>query len=276
MLLTSLEIKQICDAMKKDQHKVVVSLDLGLSQQSVFITDSFAVFPNGEKLDLRLSERIDAKSCYLIQNQKLAKVQLFSPATNRHYKLVPTSDWPTVTISGVPMHQKTRVTPKKDAYEKVNAIAIHGNVLDTCTGLGYTAILASEKADHVTTAEKDENILALARINPHSQALFERKNIEIVQDDIFTAIRTFNKELFDVIVHDPPTFKLAGELFGREFYRELYRVLKKDGWLFHYTGRFGIRSGRKFIDEVIKRLKEVGFINIKKVMDKQAVTCQKP
>lgn len=174
------------------------------------------------------------------------------------------------------MHQKTRVTPQEDAHEKTSAVEIHGAVLDTCTGLGYTAILAAQKAERVVSVEYDAQILELARLNPYSRELFANKTIQLVRGDVRDVIRTFKDNEFDVIIHDPPTFKLAGELFGREFYREAYRVLKKSGWMFHYTGRFGIKSGRRFIEEVIKRLKEVGFTTIRKVMDEQGVVCQKP
>lgn len=37
-------------------------------------------------------------------------------------------------------------------------------------------------------------------------------------------------------MHNPPRFSIAGELYGLDFYRALYRVLRRDGKLFHYTG----------------------------------------
>ena len=41
----------------------------------------------------------------------------------------------------------------------------------------------------------------------------------------------------DAILHDPPRFGIAGELYSQGFYYEqLARILKRRGRLFHYTG----------------------------------------
>lgn len=275
MILTFKEIDDLRNAAKEHKNEIEISLDLGVSKDKVRINDNKVTFKDGTRIDLSDTEKIDSKSCYLIRNNKLIKIQLFSRETSKYYKLVPTPDWPTITISGVPMHQKTRATPKKDAIDKINHIDIKGKVLDTCTGLGYAAILASEKADKVITVEHDNNVLEIARLNPYSIKLFNNKKIELINWDINKIIKTFKNNEFDAIIHDPPTFKLAGELYGRDFYKQLYRVLSDNGELFHYTGRVGIWGGRSFIDEVTKRLKEIGFRNIKKVMDEQALICRK-
>ena len=41
---------------------------------------------------------------------------------------------------------------------------------------------------------------------------------------------------FDAVLHDPPRFGIAGELYSQAFYDHLARVLKPRGVLFHYTG----------------------------------------
>ncbi len=275
MILTSQGLARLQKAHETGEKAADISLDLGLTKSTIIIEGDTALLPDGSRLNIDKIRKLDEKSCYTIRDEELVKVQMFSPEMNRHYKLVPTKDWPTVTISGVPMHQKTRATPKEDAVQKTSAVKIYGIVLDTCTGLGYTALIAAKKADNVVTVEHDPNILEIARLNPYSSDLFTNKKIKLIEGDIFEVIHEFRDRMFDVIIHDPPTFKLAGELFGRAFYCELYRVLNKRGSLFHYTGRVGIRSGRSFVDEVIKRLKDAGFRKIKKVMDNQAVACQK-
>jgi len=274
MILEFKNINELKKAIEEKKQELEISVDLGLNKAKIKIEGNTVVFPDGNKLDFSKIKKIDEKSCYLAYKNKLVKIQTFSKETNKHYKLVPTKDWSTVTISGVPMHQKTRATPKEDAIKKTS-FGIKGKVLDTCTGLGYTAIFASKKADKVITVEYDDNIIEIAKLNPYSRDLFNNKNIEILRGDIKSVIKQFKNNEFDAIIHDPPTFKLAGELYGREFYKQLYRVLKNDGELFHYTGRVGIRKGRRFIDEIIKRLNEVGFKDIKKVMDEQAVVCKK-
>ena len=40
----------------------------------------------------------------------------------------------------------------------------------------------------------------------------------------------------DAVLHDPPRFGIAGELYSQSFYDQLARVLRPRGRLFHYTG----------------------------------------
>jgi hypothetical protein len=55
---------------------------------------------------------------------------------------------------------------------------------------------------------------------------------------------------------------LAGQLYSGAFYRELLRVLRPGGRLFHYIGRpdsgYGARTGAG----VIRRLRDAGFTGI--------------
>ena len=60
-------------------------------------------------------------------------------------------------------------------------------------------------------------------------------------------------------MHDPPTSSLGGALFSREFYKELLRVLKPGGILYHYIGDPDSKSGGRDTAAVGKRLKEAGF-----------------
>ena len=62
------------------------------------------------------------------------------------------------------------------------------------------------------------------------------------------------------ILHDPPRFGIAGELYSQVFYDQLARVLKRKGKLFHYTGTPNkLSSGRDVPNEVVKRLRNAGF-----------------
>lgn len=190
------------------------------------------------------------------------KVQFFSSETNRFYQLFPTKTAPTLKISGVPMHRHTHVDPLTDTEFKIKALKPHGLVLDTCTGLGYTSIYASRepKVKKVTTVEKDENVLKIAGMNEFSNDLFSNPKIEIVQGDVFEKIKSFPSNHFDSILHDPPTFIMATELYSLKFYAELYRVLKPKSRLWHYCPEPGKLSGKKPLREKIKKnLEEVGF-----------------
>jgi hypothetical protein len=68
-------------------------------------------------------------------------------------------------------------------------------------------------------------------------------------------------ESVDAVLHDPPRFGIAGELYSQVFYDHLARVLKRHGKLFHYTGTPNkLTSGRDVPGEVAKRLRQAGFI----------------
>ena len=54
---------------------------------------------------------------------------------------------------------------------------IVGCVLDTATGLGYTAIEAAKTAEQVVTIELDPVALEIARLNPWSQTMFDNPEI---------------------------------------------------------------------------------------------------
>jgi predicted methyltransferase len=71
---------------------------------------------------------------------------------------------------------------------------------------------------------------------------------------------TFESQSFDALLHDPPRFGIAGELYAQTFYDELARVLKRRGKLFHYTGTPNrLTTGRDVPNEVATRLQRSGF-----------------
>jgi predicted methyltransferase len=62
------------------------------------------------------------------------------------------------------------------------------------------------------------------------------------------------------VLHDPPRFGIAGELYSQVFYDHLARVLRPRGRLFHYTGTPNkLTSGRDVPNEVASRLRSAGF-----------------
>ena len=78
--------------------------------------------------------------------------------------------------------------------------------------------------------------------------------------DILDIIGELPNNYFDYIIHDPPRFSLAGELYSYNFYKELYRVLRKGGKMFHYTGSPGEKyRGKKFIKGIGERLTKAKF-----------------
>jgi predicted methyltransferase len=173
---------------------------------------------------------------------------------------MPTWRAPTMLISGLPMHRIKDTDPHADTLEKIKTVApVSGHVLDTATGLGYTAIQAARTARHVTTIELDATALEVARLNPWSQSLFENPKITQVIGDSFEEAVKFEAQTFTRIIHDPPMFSRAGDLYSGEFYRQLYRVLQPGGRLFHYIGDLDSRSGRVVAKGAVRRLQEAGF-----------------
>lgn len=202
------------------------------------------------------------------EKEDISRINIFDVKTKKFYKLIPTSTWPTVQISGIQMHRIKDCDPKKDTILKLKAAGkLYGRVLDTCCGLGYTSILAARKkrVNYVFTFEKDENIIEIAKKNIFSKDLFENKKIKLVIGNIFSEIKKFPNEFFNVIIHDPPTYFLAPELYSKEFYKELFRVLKWNGKIFHYIGNFRSNKIRRILKGVLRRLHEAGFHKIKKV-----------
>jgi hypothetical protein len=166
-------------------------------------------------------------------------------------------------ISGIPMHRIQGITPDRDTLDKVRTIApLTGRVLDTATGQGYTAIEAAKTAQQVVTIELDPAVLEIARLNPWSQPLFDNPKIEQRLGDSFDVVQEFEDESFSRILHDPPTFRLAGELYSGECYRRLFRILQRRGRLFHYIGDPNSRSGHRVTRGVVRRLREAGFSRI--------------
>jgi hypothetical protein len=161
------------------------------------------------------------------------------------------------------MHRIKGIDPHHDTLRKIRAIApASGRVLDTCTGLGYTAMEAAKTADQVITIELDPAVLEVARLNPWSRQLFDNPAIQQLVGDAFDEIDAFEDGYFSRIIHDPPMFSLAGDLYSGEFYRKLFRVLRQRGRLFHYVGDLESRSGRNVVKGVERRLKEAGFSRV--------------
>ncbi len=241
-----------------------MSLDLGLTIAEVAIEADGVHLPGDQLLTWKNLETICAseRGCFLMQGD-LHKIQFFSEATNRLYSLMPTDGAPTMLVSGIPMHRFKGTDPHADTLEKIKAIApVTGHVLDTATGLGYTAIQAAQTAERVTTIELDPAALEVARLNPWSQSLFENPKITQVIGDSFVEIQKLEDNTFARIIHDPPTFSLAGDLYSSEFYRQLFRVLKPGGRLFHYIGDLESKSGRVVSKGAARRLQEAGFTRV--------------
>lgn len=269
LFLTIKEAAKILTAIKNPEvNEVEVSLDINLTWSKVRIDRNSRTLLFGDKevhkpIPFRDLEKVKEDTFYFPRDGKLNKVAIFSDETNFYYKLLPSPDWPTIALSSTQMHRRTHISPRKDTKLKIKEISpVKGNVLDTCCGLGYTAIMSSKFANHVYTFERDNNVLEIARINPHSQELFNSPKITIAQKDVSDGILTFNDLFFDRIIHDPPTFKYSPYLYSGEFYSQLFRVLKRGGILYHYSPAPQKTHNASFHTGLVKRLKNAGFKHV--------------
>ena len=106
--------------------------------------------------------------------------------------------------------------------------------------------------------EKSDAVIWLRSINPWSPRGDSR--LKLIHGDISERIAELPDKSFDAILHDPPRFGIAGELYSQAFYDHLARVIRRDGLLFHYTGTPNkITSGRDVPREVRQRLQKAGF-----------------
>jgi hypothetical protein len=176
-------------------------------------------------------------------------------------KLVPT-EWgpPTFEIDGIKMLPTAEVSPWDDARRKVELIRPCGKViLDTCGGLGYFAAWCLQGgAAQVLSFEKNPDVMWLRSLNPWSPP--PGGALTLTQADIAVEIARLPDQSVDAVLHDPPRFGIAGELYSQAFYDQLARVLKRRGRLFHYTGMPNrLTSGRDVPNEVARRLRLAGF-----------------
>ena len=172
------------------------------------------------------------------------------------------TEWgpPTFEIDGIKMLPTAKVSPYADAERKVGLIQPRGKaILDTCGGLGYFAAWCLHgKARQVLSFEKDADVMWLRTLNPWSPKA--EGALTLMHGDIVQEIGKLSDGSMDAVLHDPPRFGIAGELYSQAFYDQLARVLKRKGRLFHYTGSPNkLTSGRDVPKEVLKRLRLAGF-----------------
>jgi predicted methyltransferase len=203
------------------------------------------------------------RTIYYWDGEAFAPVSRFSGSL---IKLVPT-EWgaPTFEIDGIKMLPTAKDSPVEDARRKVALVEPRGKaVLDTCGGLGYFAACCLEAGvGRIQSFEKNPDVLWLRTINPWSpdpDAPASAGRLQLAHADVSDAITQVADASVDALLHDPPRFGIAGELYSQAFYDQLARVLRRGGRLFHYTGSPNkLTSGRDVPREVARRLEKAGF-----------------
>ena len=234
------------------------SLDLGRSHETVaLLADGWRWREARQPYPGTLKER----TVYFFDGDDFAPVARFAGSL---IKLVPT-EWgaPTFEIDGIKMLPTAKASPLADAQRKVALVEPRGKaVLDTCGGLGYFAACCLESgAARVQSFEKNADVLWLRALNPWSpDPAASGGRLQLEHADVAQAIGRLADASFDALLHDPPRFGIAGELYSQAFYGELARVLRRGGRLFHYTGSPNkLTSGRDVPREMARRLEQAGF-----------------
>ena len=213
--------------------------------------------------DYPYPDKLKERTIYYWDGEEFAPVSRFSGSL---IKLVPT-EWgaPTFEIDGIKMLPTAKESPVEDARRKVALVEPRGKVLlDTCGGLGYFAACCLETGvGRIRSFEKNADVLWLRTLNPWSpdpDDLAYGGRLELIHADVREAITHVQEASVDAILHDPPRFGIAGELYSQAFYDQLARVLRRNGRLFHYTGSPNkLTSDRDVPREVAKRLEKAGF-----------------
>jgi len=265
IILSYVQAESLLKAKQQGKAFIEISPDLGLSTVLATLTSEGISFPSGEHLDWQGLGKISKSevNCFILEDDAARPIQVFSEYTNRVCSLMPTKGAPSMLIAGFVMHRIKDIDPMQDTLRKIAAISpVAGRVLDTATGLGYTAIEAAKTADEVVTIELDPGAQEIARLNPWSQELFHSPKIQQIMGDAYEVVQTFEDGSFARIIHDPPTFSLAGELYSGVFYQQLFGVLKRGGRLYHYIGDPNSKASGGVTKGALKRLQEAGFARV--------------
>ncbi len=262
----------IDNILKHESNEIDISLDLGLTHSMIIKSDNSIKLPDGQTIDIGILKKVNRRrqlgDCFLIKDNSLLFIYLFE--NNSSYKLYePGIDLsPTLWINGSVMHMISHSVPIEESRMKVKMLGkLHGNVLDTCFGLGYSAIeLSKSGADKVHSYEISKSSLEIAKVNPWSREAFSNPKIELNNMDVSKGIMSMRVEEYDFIFHDPPNIKMGGDLYSLEFYRGLFRVLKPNGILYHFigSGRESAKHKSDYVKGVISRLGMAGFRKIKR------------
>jgi len=173
-------------------------------------------------------------ACFAIEDGEARKIQTFSEETGRVYTLYPTAGAPTMLVSGVPMHRIKGIDPLEDTRRKLQTIApIAGRVLDTATGLGYTAIGAARRRSRWRRRTRGRESCSRRSASNAGSATASRScaNWRTPRSSASFTIR---------------------------------RVTAAGGRLFHYIGDPESHSGARVTRGVLRRLAEAGFRDLRR------------
>jgi len=270
-------VAAILKAMQEGRKDILVSLDLNLTEKLWPIEKDRLILDLDVSIDRKTLEAAASRrnTIFRFQDNALIPLEIRSHA---YYKLSPTRTAPILEIDGIKMHRSKEMDPLTDAQKKTRMVVSKGDtVLDTCGGLGYSALFALDAgAKRVISTEKSSEVIQLRNLNPWLKK-WNGDALEFVHADIIQYIDGLESNMFDSVIHDPPRFtSRTGDLYGKKFYDGLFRVMAPRSKLFHYTGMpKKIKTGDRFIVNTVKRLEASGFTAIEFKDDLQGLFAKK-
>ena len=123
--------------------------------------------------------KIKENFCYQVTKEGLEPISYFSQNTNLYYKLVPTSDWPTITLGSVPMHRVK--SPKQDTFNKIDLLK---EIRELKNYLAYAKNIGFFFGAGTSCALKIPNIDHLTDEIRNRLETKEKKMFEIIKKDI--------------------------------------------------------------------------------------------
>ena len=270
-------VTRILEAFRNGAQSIGLSLDLNLSEKIWQIEADRLILDNDNFIDMKKLESISSfkNKIFIFQNNDLIPIEVRSDG---YYKLVPTDGAPTLEINGIKMHRSKDIDPLTDAKLKTQLVVkAEDHVLDTCGGLGYSALFALKAgAKKVVSTEKSLAVIKIRNLNPWLKISADTR-LELIHTDITKEIDRFENGMFNSVIHDPPRFTSAtGDLYGKKFYNALFRVMAPHSKLFHYTGSpKKIKEKDNFIKNTMKRLEHSGYKDICFYDNLQGIYAQK-
>lgn len=259
---------------KEGSMEIELSIDMGVSLSDLLLDNDGVKLNNKLLINWSQLKKVAKKEsrCYTVyDNDEPWHVSTLSETTGNPASLCSPLNGqgpPTIILGGFTMHRLTgdNMNPGMDTVQKIKAANIRkgSSILDTCMGLGYTAIGAAKAVGSegsVTTIEYDDASVVMCAHNPHSKGLYDGNHpIRALRGNSCELIKHFDDESFDYIIHDPPARALTKtDLYGLEFYIELRRVLKSSGTLYHYIGNRQSKESGRLYNGIKSRLLDAGF-----------------
>ena len=135
-------------------------------------------------------------------------------------------------------------------------------ILDFCFGLGYNSFVATSKCKNLQIIALENDFEIINRIADfpypskliktvsyfknlsHNKTIRDDKNniITLILDDAKLSVKTLQSDFFDVVFFDPFSTTKIPDLWSKDLFKEIFRVLKHKGKLATYSCAKSVRQ----------------------------------